>query len=239
MDNLSLDASRGTSESEIGIYSRGFVDRRSGSTIRTYRLKRVGDIVISAVMILVLLPVGIVISGLIALGGGPIFYVTERPGLHGRIFRMYKFRTMVPDAEAVLEYYLIENDAARREYNRNFKLVNDPRVSLVGKFLRRFSLDELPQLINVLVGDMSLVGPRPRGDHELAARQRYNLRVFDAYFLCRPGMTGLWQVSGRSTTDYHARIRLDAIYVRGMSLRQDLSILLRTIPVIIIGAGAC
>lgn len=215
------------------------VERRVRATIRTYSLKRTVDVALSSAMIIFLLPLGIIVAALIMLSGGPVFYAAPRPGRGGRTFRMYKFRTMVPDADAVLKAFLERNEAARREYQRNFKLMNDPRVSFIGRFLRKFSLDELPQLINVLIGDMSLVGPRPRGFGELAARQRYNLRVFDAYFLCRPGMTGLWQVSGRSNTDYHKRIRLDALYVRRMSLKQDIAILAKTVPVMIMGTGAC
>lgn len=213
-------------------------ERRSRSDIRSYPLKRAFDVVVAVAIMILLLPLGIIIAGLITLGGGPVFYAAKRPGAKGRPFYMYKFRTMVPDADSILDKYLSSNPDARREYARNFKLEHDPRVTYIGRFLRKFSLDELPQLVNVVRGDMSLVGPRPRGFNEIAEAKRYNRRVFDAYYLCRPGMTGLWQVSGRSRTDYHTRIRMDALYVRRIGLNQDILILLKTVPVMLVGSDA-
>jgi exopolysaccharide production protein ExoY len=211
--------------------------RRRGVDASEYPFKRGFDIVLAAAMLLFLLPLAVLIAGLIGLGGQPIFFRSHRIGRGGRRFAMYKFRTMEFDAERRLQTYLANNPQARLDYEARYKLKGDPRVTRLGRFLRQFSLDELPQLINVLKGEMSLVGPRPRLLREIADAERYNARHFEAYYLCRPGMTGLWQVSGRSDTDYHTRIRLDAIYVRQMSLLQDLAILAQTIPVVLLGRG--
>ncbi len=131
-----------------------------------------------------------------------------------------------------------ENPSERFEFETRFKLRRDPRVTRVGQFLRTYSLDELPQLINVLKGEMSLVGPRPRGFGELELASQFDPSQFNAYFRTKPGMTGLWQVSGRSDTDYETRVVLDARYVRSMSLARDLALLLLTIPAMITGRGA-
>lgn len=211
----------------------------AGSDVpRSYPLKRGIDVVVATAILVLMLPVGVLVSLLIAAGGGPVFYVTPRRGAGGRVFRMYKFRTMVPGADALLAAHLERDDDARARYRRAYKIERDPRVTPIGRFLRRFSLDELPQLLNVLRGDMSLVGPRPRGENEFAQEALSGGRLFDAYYLCRPGMTGLWQVSGRSGTDYQTRIRLDADYARDMSLRRDLAILAWTVPVALMGSGA-
>jgi exopolysaccharide production protein ExoY len=205
---------------------------------RGYPLKRGIDVTVAAAILVLMLPVGVLVAFMIATGGGPVFYATPRRGAGGRIFRMYKFRTMVPGADALLAAQLDQDAHARAHYRRAYKFERDPRVTLVGRFLRRFSLDELPQLLNVLRGDMSLVGPRPRGECEFAQEAQDGGRLFEAYYLCRPGMTGLWQVSGRSGTDYQTRIRLDADYARDMSLARDLAILAWTVPVALVGTGA-
>ena len=211
--------------------------RRPTTSIRQYPLKRGLDILAASALLLLLLPVGIVIAGIIGASGGPIFFRSWRMGMNGRPFPMYKFRTMVPEAERILDAWLADDPLTRLDYSQRYKLRQDPRVTRIGRFLRQFSLDELPQLLNVVRGEMSLIGPRPRLLREIADAGNYNRRHFEAYYRCRPGMTGLWQVSGRSTTDYHARIRLDALYVRQMSLAQDLGILARTIPVVLLGRG--
>lgn len=211
--------------------------RRMSKAIRQYRFKRGFDLLALLIVMIPLGLLGILIAGLVRIGGGPVFFRSVRMGASGRSFAMYKFRTMAPDAEFRLEAHLQQDPQARLDYNNRYKLKHDPRVTPMGRFLRKFSLDELPQLINVLKGDMSLVGPRPRLLREIADAERYNTRHFEAYYLSRPGMTGLWQVSARSETDYHARVRLDALYVRQMSLTQDLSILARTIPVVLLGRG--
>jgi undecaprenyl-phosphate galactose phosphotransferase len=205
---------------------------------RGYRLKREIDVVVAAAILVLVLPVVVLICLPILASGGPVFYVTPRRGAGGRVFPMYKFRTMVPGADALLEAYLESDRDALARYRRAYKLERDPRVTAFGRFLRRFSLDELPQLLNVLRGDMSLVGPRPRGEREFAEEAQNGGYLFEAYYLCRPGMTGLWQISGRSGTDYQTRIRLDFEYAREMSFRRDLVILAWTVPAALVGDGA-
>lgn len=211
--------------------------RRLRAAVRQYPFKRSFDVLASAALLLFLLPIAIIIAGLIGLGGGPIFFRSRRVGRRGRAFAMYKFRTMEADAEHKLDAYLTRDPQARLDYAKHYKLKVDPRITLPGHFLRKYSLDELPQLINVLKGDMSLIGPRPRLLREIADAERYNEHHFEAYFLCRPGMTGLWQVSGRAESDYHTRVRLDALYVRQMSFVQDMLIAMKTVPVVLMGRG--
>lgn len=165
---------------------------------------------------------------------GPIFYGHYRLGRRGRPFTAWKFRSMVVDADRVLEEHLIKNHLLREEWERERKLKSDPRITRVGRFLRRTSLDELPQLWNVLRGDMSLVGPRPIVDEEIAHYEE----TFELYKRVHPGITGLWQVSGRNDVTYAERVNLDAYYVRNWSVWLDIHILLRTIWVVMIGDGA-
>lgn len=165
---------------------------------------------------------------------GPIFYGHYRLGRGGRPFTAWKFRSMVVHADAVLQQHLIENHMLREEWERERKLKSDPRITRVGRFLRRTSLDELPQLWNVLRGDMSLVGPRPIVDDEII----YYADKFELYKRVHPGITGLWQVSGRNDVTYAERVNLDAYYVRNWSVWLDIYILLRTIWVVMIGDGA-
>jgi lipopolysaccharide/colanic/teichoic acid biosynthesis glycosyltransferase len=156
--------------------------------------------------------------------GGSIFYADQRLGRDGKLFQCIKFRTMVPDAEAALRQLLKDNAAAREEYMRYHKLHDDPRVTRVGRLLRKTSLDELPQLWNVLRGDMSLVGPRPylpRESDDIGATQGEILRVL-------PGITGPWQVSGRNGTSFAKRVNMDARYVRDWSVWLDIVLLFRT-----------
>ena len=166
---------------------------------------------------------------------GAVFFGHTRVGYGGSRFRCFKFRTMVPDAQAVLERYLEDNPAARSEWDANHKLRNDPRITPLGRFLRETSLDELPQLVNVIRGEMSLVGPRPIVQAEV---RRYAGRI-DSYLIARPGITGLWQVSGRSDVDYDRRVGLDAEYVETWSFTQDLRILTATIRVVFSREGSC
>lgn len=163
------------------------------------------------------------------------FFIQERIGRDGRCFRMIKFRTMVPNAEKVLDTYLMQHAEAYREWTNHFKLKHDPRITRVGRWLRKWSLDELPQVFNVLRGDMSLVGPRPLPDyhHDKLPHLVQQLRV-----RVRPGMTGLWQVSGRSDAGNAGMIRWDSFYVRNWSIWLDLVILLRTVRVVVKGHGA-
>jgi exopolysaccharide production protein ExoY len=167
--------------------------------------------------------------------GAPVVFAHWRVGQKGRLFRCFKFRSMVRNADAVLGE-LLERDAdARAEWQRDRKLRRDPRILRVGHLLRRTSLDELPQLFNVLRGEMHLVGPRPVMVQEIP---RYGTHM-SHYFSVKPGMTGLWQVSGRNNLSYAQRVRLDAQYVETRSVWRDLSILLRTVQVLLTRHGAC
>lgn len=209
-----------------------FRTRKSRDASITYRFV---NIVVAAVMLLLLLPVLAVIAWMIwRVDGAPIVFGHYRVGRHGRLFRCLKFRTMVRDSETALAKLLAEDPEAREEWARERKLTDDPRVTGIGRFLRRTSLDELPQLFNVLIGDMNLVGPRPIVVQEL---QLYG----DAkhhYLAVRPGLTGLWQVSGRSDTTYEERVELDRRYVEQRSLWMDLAVLWRTAGVVLRGSGA-
>lgn len=197
-------------------------------------MKRIFDLVGSACLILLLMPVLVPLAIAIMLEGGPAMFSQDRIGYGGRRFRCYKFRTMVVDAEARLQSVLDSNPEMRIEWERAHKLRNDPRVTRVGRLLRKTSLDELPQLFNVFKGDMSLVGPRPILPNEI---DRYGSRL-SYYTTVRPGMTGLWQVSGRASTAFVRRIALDIFYVKNRSLWMDLRILLMTVRVVLTGRGA-
>jgi lipopolysaccharide/colanic/teichoic acid biosynthesis glycosyltransferase len=192
------------------------------------------DPVVAFAMLEVLMPLLSILAILVKLDGGPIFYGHRRVGFGGREFRCWKFRTMVRDADRVLNDLLARDPEARAEWERDFKLRRDPRVTWVGRVLRATSLDELPQLANVLRGEMALIGPRPIVEAEIP---RYG-RHIDAYFSCRPGITGLWQVSGRNDVSYRSRVLLDREYARHRSPLLDLRILGRTVMVVLRGRGA-
>lgn len=197
-------------------------------------IKRMVDVIGASLLLILLSPMFLALSLLIARSGRPIFFAHKRIGRHGNPFPCYKFRTMVPNASEVLRDLLEKDPAARAEWDREFKLRNDPRITRVGEFLRKTSLDELPQLWNVLRGEMSLVGPRPVVAEELV---RYGEDLC-YYEHVRPGMTGLWQVSGRNDVDYDSRVGLDAWYVQNWSLGTDIAILFKTIGVVVKGRGA-
>ena len=166
---------------------------------------------------------------------GPAFYAHRRVGIGGNHFRCWKFRTMHADAEQLLNEFLQGKPDLQAEWEQNFKLRDDPRVTRVGRFLRKTSLDELPQLWNVLRGEMSLVGPRPIVEAEIS---RYGT-VYEMYQRIKPGISGFWQVSGRSDTSYAERVKLDAYYVHNWSIWLDLVILVRTVGCVMLGRGAC
>lgn len=197
-------------------------------------LKRLFDIVGSISIIIILSPVLYYISRKVKQDGGPAIYGHERIGKDGKSFKCLKFRSMVTNSKEVLDNLLETDLDAKKEWDATFKLKNDPRITKIGGFLRRTSLDELPQLFNVLKGEMSLVGPRPIITAEL---ERYNDEV-DYYLLSKPGMTGLWQVSGRSDVDYETRVYLDAWYVKNWSMWNDIAILFKTIGVVLKRDGA-
>ena len=196
--------------------------------------KRVLDIVGAIVLAIVFSPLILAIAILMDREGGSIIYKHRRVGRDGHSFECLKFRTMVPNADQLLRELLERDPAIKAEWVRDHKLRCDPRVTRVGRFLRRTSLDELPQLWNVMRGDMSLVGPRPVVREELL---RYGRNV-RAYLSAKPGITGLWQVKGRNDTDYRRRVVLDTYYVRNQGLLLDLYILLKTTKVVLGGSGA-
>lgn len=192
-------------------------------------LKRTLDIAVACLSILLLSPLALLIAALILVTmGRPVFFRHPRIGFGQKVFNCHKFRSMVRNPEEVLRCHLQNNPAAAREWADTQKLRRDPRVTFVGRMLRKSSLDELPQLLNVLSGEMSCVGPRPVVADEL---DRYGSKA-QLYLSTRPGMTGLWQVSGRSSVDYERRIELDQTYIESWSLWLDLKILVRTIFVL-------
>src|SRR5437868_6370092 len=194
-------------------------------------LKRLTDIILSALGILILIPVFLGIMVCIKLDdGGKIFHLREIIGRHGRRFYALKFRTMIPNADE----YLAKHPELMRKYQQNMKLERDPRITRVGRFLRKTSLDELPQLFNVLVGQMSLVGPRIIHPSELP---RYGEWAYKRLHV-RPGITGLWQISGRQHISYDERVLFDMRYIDSRSCLTDLAILLKTLKVFIIHTGA-
>lgn len=207
-----------------------FANAESKSSVDT---KRLLDIFGASVALILCAPVLLIVFLSLSVFGNPIFS-QRRVGRDGKLFSCYKFRSMVNNAEQVLEDYLRDNPAAQEEWLRNFKLAHDPRITPMGAFLRKSSLDELPQLFNVLRGDMSLVGPRPIVPAEVP---RYAGRI-RAYQKVRPGLTGLWQVSGRNLVSYRRRVALDAFYARERSIALDVVILVKTVGVVIGGKGA-
>ncbi|KAA5806382.1 sugar transferase [Thermoanaerobacterium thermosaccharolyticum] len=198
-------------------------------------VKRLIDFILSFVAIIILSPLFIILAVLIKIDSkGPVFFVQDRIGLNGKLFKAYKFRTMILNAEEILLKWLEENPDIRDEYLINHKLKDDPRVTRVGKFLRKTSLDELPQLFNVLKGDMSLVGPRPylvRELNDVSSYAKYLWRV-------PPGITGLWQISGRNDVDFEGRLKMDMQYISNWNIWLDLNILFKTIPAVLKKDGA-
>jgi lipopolysaccharide/colanic/teichoic acid biosynthesis glycosyltransferase len=194
--------------------------------------KRFLDCLFILIALPVVLPVVMVLALLVALDGGSAFYWQQRVGRNGRAFRIMKLRTMVPDADKTLEAHLNANPAARREWDHKQKLSDDPRITEIGHFLRSTSLDELPQLWNVLKGEMSLVGPRP-----MMLDQARIYPDMACYTQMRPGITGLWQVADRNDSGFADRAAFDAAYLKSMSLFTDMRILLRTVGVVIRRTG--
>ena len=197
--------------------------------------KRVFDLVATIGGGLLILPVLLVLAILVGIDNkGHIIFAHRRVGRNGKPFPCYKFQSMVPDAQERLEEYLAKNPEARKEWEESFKLTNDPRVTKLGAFLRKTSLDELPQLWNVLMGDMSLVGPRPIVTKEI---ERYGDYIRE-YYMVPPGITGMWQVNGRSDTTYEERVAMDTWYVRNWSVWIDLVYLFKTVKTVFTGKGA-
>ena len=199
-------------------------------------LKRFIDIIGSIVGIVCLIPLTIIIwiANLIMKDNGPIFYTQERIGKNGKIFKMYKYRSMVVGADEKLKEYLEKNEEARKEYAEYKKLKNDPRITKIGAFLRKTSLDEFPQFINILKGEMSLVGPRP-----YLPREKEEINGFFNYIMsCKPGLTGFWQVNGRSDVTFTDRLDMDMKYYYNHNLKMDIKILKETVVNVIKKEGA-
>jgi lipopolysaccharide/colanic/teichoic acid biosynthesis glycosyltransferase len=209
-----------------------FFDKKKASLI----FKRSVDLVGASLALALFFPLMLLIAAVMkATTPGPVLFAHRRLGKDGRTFHCLKFRSMMTNSAEVLARHLAENEPARVEWARDHKLRNDPRITWLGRFLRRSSLDELPQLINVVMGDMSLVGPRPIVLDEVAKYGRY----ITHYTSVTPGITGLWQISGRSDMSYRRRVAIDTSYVRNRSTRLDMAIMLRTLPAVLQARGAC
>jgi Undecaprenyl-phosphate galactose phosphotransferase WbaP len=203
------------------------IDRRT--------IKKAWELPVALILAVVAAPLIGLLAVLVWLdSAGPVFYGHTRIGQGGKRFKAWKFRSMVVDADEVLRRYLEECPRDREEWARCQKLKNDPRITRIGRLLRRTSLDELPQVWNVLRGQMTLIGPRPIIESEIA---RYGEK-FAVYVQATPGLSGLWQVSGRNNTTYEERVEMDVYYIEHASLRLDLYILARTVVVVISGQGA-
>jgi lipopolysaccharide/colanic/teichoic acid biosynthesis glycosyltransferase len=196
-------------------------------------IKRAFDILVSSLLLLLLTPFLIVIGLAVWVeDGGSILFAQTRVGRYGRLFKMYKIRSMCPNADKQLKELLAKN---QQKEGITFKLKDDPRMTKVGKWLRKFSFDELPQLYNVLIGDMSLVGPRPPVPREVAMYRLADRRRLAT----KPGITCIWQISGRSEIDFSGQVGLDVGYIETQTFWTDLKILVRTIPAVLSGKGAC
>lgn len=202
---------------------------------RRLRVKRFIDLGLCIVALPLILPLGLILSFAIRLdSSGPIFYRQERIGQYGRLLHVFKFRTMQANADEILKECLERDPALKQEWERDFKMKKDPRITRVGHFLRKTSLDELPQLINVIRGEMSVVGPRPIVPSEIG---KYG-PVYESYCRVKPGITGLWQISGRNNTSYEERVAYDNYYISNWSIWMDIWILGKTVPVVLTGYGA-
>ena len=223
-----------------GLYAGPMADAvlpgpEAAGIVRDHHIARLLDLVIAVLALIFLLPVMILIGLLItAHDGGPPIFAHRRIGLGGRSFPCLKFRSMVVNADEVLHRLIERDPAAAAQWARDHKLRPDPRITRLGNFLRRSSLDELPQLLNVIRGDMSLVGPRPIVDAET---KRYG-RYFRDYCSVKPGLTGLWQISGRNDTTYRRRVAMDVVYTRCASVRLNVRILLATVPAVLTRRGS-
>lgn len=199
-------------------------------------VKRLFDIIVSLIGIVFLIPFIIIIkiSYIINKDLESIFFTQDRIGKNGKIFKLYKFRTMVPNADEVLFKLLKENKKIAEEYNKNKKLKDDPRITKAGKFIRKYSIDELPQLINILKGDMTFIGNRPYLPREKEDMDKY----YEDIIKTKPGLTGYWQVSGRSNTTFKKRLELESYYSNNKSLKLDIKIFFLTFNVVLLGKGA-
>jgi len=230
---MGLRLSNSSRQAEATAYEAA---RMSQSLVHDHtQFKRLFDIVVAGTALLFVAPLILVVAIIIRLqDGGRAFYSQRRYGLDGEIFNCFKLRSMVPNAKEQLDEVLAHDPVARKEWDETQKLTNDPRITSIGNFIRKTSIDELPQLYNVLRGDMSLVGPRPIVENEIA---KYG-DSYRHYCAVRPGITGLWQVSGRSDTSYPQRVAADVEYVRSRSFWGDVKIVIMTIPAVLNSKGA-
>jgi exopolysaccharide production protein ExoY len=225
-----LGAARAAADYRVGALGEA---ERQGLYFRVF--KRGFDVVAVLASAVFVVPLVLLLGLLVSLDGGPALYRQDRIGRGGRIFRIWKLRSMNVDADRLLEAHLAANPAARAEWDHTQKLKDDPRITRLGRLLRKSSLDELPQLWNVLVGEMSLVGPRPMLPEQI---ELYPERAYTrAYCQLRPGLTGFWQVSGRNDTAFDARATHDSRYFRRLSFVTDLIVLLLTVAVVLRGTG--
>ena len=199
-------------------------------------IKRIFDILISIIGLILLIPIALVIKIAYMFTGDftSIFFVQERIGKNGKLFKFFKFRSMVPNADEVLFRTMELDEIIAAEYNKNKKLKNDPRVTKIGRAIRKLSIDELPQFINVFLGDMSLIGNRPYLPREKQDMGKY----FDSIVMTKPGLTGYWQVNGRSDTTFEERLKLEKEYSEKASLLLDIKIFFKTFIVVLFGKGA-
>lgn len=196
--------------------------------------KRGFDILFAITCLIILSPVFLILYLLVTRDGGMAFYGHERIGRNGKKFKCLKFRSMATNSQELLKELLEKDKDARKEWETSFKLKNDPRITQIGYFLRKTSLDEIPQLLNILKGEMSVVGPRPVTQQELPM---YN-QSLKYYLISKPGLTGLWQVNGRNNVDYNARVEFDTDYVRNWSFIRDILIIFKTLKVVLKREGA-
>lgn len=221
---------------EIVIENNNINNKKIGIYIEK-GIKRTFDIFVGLIGTILLIPITIVIyiaKKILKEDDGPIFYDQLRIGKDGRHFKLYKYRSMIIGADEILKEYLAENEEARIEFEKNQKLKNDPRITKLGKFLRKTSLDEFPQFINILQGDMSLVGPRPIVDREV---KLFGDKMKTVHSV-RPGLTGYWAANGRSDTTYDQRVEMEAYYAENFSLLLDIKIIFKTIKSVLKKEGA-
>lgn len=196
------------------------------------KIKRVIDVILASVALILLSPLFVIIAIAIKIDSkGPVFFAHKRIGKNGKIIKLYKFRSMVINAEELIKSFTPEQ---MREYKENYKLTNDPRITKVGKFLRKTSLDELPQLINIINGDLSIIGPRPVVADEL---EKYGVNK-DKFLSVTPGLTGYWAANGRSNTTYEQRMEMELYYIDNLSLKMDIKVFFKTILSVVKKEGA-
>lgn len=231
---MTINIGRFETDAELpgGLRPQAITDRSYRSR-GVYRLggKRILDVLLVLLSAPFVLPIVLLLAIFVSRDGGSAFYSQQRVGRGGRIYKMWKLRSMVVDADARMKELLASDPEARREWDQDQKLKNDPRITKFGQILRKSSMDELPQLWNVLIGDMSLVGPRP-----MMVEQRA-LYPSTAYYELRPGITGAWQTSGRNKTTFAARAEYDTDYERNLSLSTDVTLLFKTVGVVVKATG--